>query len=200
MVICFSSIVEPTNLRFLPWSQTPFSQRSGFPNITAFALCYGFTIFNSLAMLSLSAVGISTGRISSIASFTLSFLIFIISALTVVFRVMAEKIFLLDITSISREDLVSKEIELENMSKKLQELENEKERTEQEKLAFQKHLEETRLQLAKQRMALDLRDIEIEKMREARRLALEASNKLKEYETSVEFAGKYIYVLNTQLD
>ena len=91
------SLVDPTHLRFFPWKQSEFAERSsGFPTLQFFKLAMGCTAFNALVQLSVSAAkGLS---FSAIASLSLSLTLFVSTVFTIVVKLVAEKIYQHDLS------------------------------------------------------------------------------------------------------
>ena len=91
------SLVDPTHLRFFPWKQSEFAERSrGFPTLQFFKLAMGCTAFNALVQLSVSAAkGLS---FSAIASLSLSLILFVSTVFTIVVKLVAEKIYQHDLS------------------------------------------------------------------------------------------------------
>jgi hypothetical protein len=97
VLVALVSLLDPTHLRFFPWKQSEFAERSrGFPTLQFFKLAMGCTAFNALVQLSVSAAkGLS---FSAIASLSLSLILFVSTVFTIVVKLVAEKIYQHDLS------------------------------------------------------------------------------------------------------
>ena len=156
--------------------QPIYKTTTGFPNVRFFSVVLSVSVVNSLVMLSLS--GIQSYSNGSIASFGLSLLSFIFSITTVILKVLAEKITGLDTTVVTMHDLNARSKMIDSMNLKLKEAE---------------------IELKKQQSETKQKELEISQLKEARRMALEAANRTKEFDTSIKYADETLDVMKTQL-
>jgi len=97
-LIILVSLFDPSSLRLLPWQSTPFSDRAGgMPNYTFFKIVNAVTLINSIGVTCVIITSIIVqeqgDRSETVISLSLSILNFIVSLLTVLLRIMAEKIY-----------------------------------------------------------------------------------------------------------
>jgi hypothetical protein len=97
VLVAFAALLDPTHLRYFPWKNSEFSERSrGFPTLHFFKVAMGCTAANSLMQLSVSVVkGVS---FSAIASLALNLVLFVSTIFTIVVKLVAEKIHEHDLT------------------------------------------------------------------------------------------------------
>jgi len=107
-IIILVSLFDPSLLRLLPWISTSFSDRSGgMPNFAFFKIVNAVTLVNSIGMTIIVVTsiavakqqgGLSIGGGDAFISLALSLANFVVSLLTLLLRVLAEKIYEYSIT------------------------------------------------------------------------------------------------------
>jgi len=113
-VIIIVSLFDPSLLRLLPWISTPFSDRAGgMPNLAFLKFVNIVTITNSIGMTIIVVVSIVfqkqqgnsyVGGGDAFISLALSISNFVVSLLTVLLRVVAEKVYNITVTLGRREE------------------------------------------------------------------------------------------------
>ena len=119
-------LLDPTLVRLLPWRRTEFTNRSGgYPNFFVFRLTLVCSIFNSAAMATISSIlcDFSNLRdVSNSAPFFLSIFSLGFTSSTFVFKLLAERLFELNPTIDSKEDIDFRAEELRKQEQLLQEI------------------------------------------------------------------------------
>jgi len=222
-VIIIVSLFDPSLLRLLPWISTPFSDRAGgMPNFAFFKIVNAVSLANSIGMTTIVVVSILVlqrndiiGGGDAFISLSLSSANFIFSLITLMLRVMAEKIY--DITvkvgHFEEDNEDENELQEDDSDPKEEKIEEKEDLVEQGEATDSGHffslrmrnlqeqesaLEEEKKLVAQEREELLRREREL-RTQAALDLVVATKEKNKAYDTDVKHADETVLVMRNQL-
>ena len=189
------SLISPVNIRYLPWTANEFSQRSrGFPNFLVFKICY-FTVITCMLVLMVFSSINSFSTVTSLFSFLTTLFQFCVGFIEIAVKFAAEKIHLVEMEMVTKDFVLRAQMAKENDVTRVDEAAT----LEAINIKLEEAETELKKQRREQRLEMQQKEIEISAMKEARRIAMEAAERTKEFEASVKYADETLEVVKDQL-